>query len=117
MDPNAFERMLEEFAQLDPEIQAPAIKTFLFRARRGVCTQKDVELNLRMTNGSASRNVSYWCEYKIRDEPGMGFVSREDDPSDRRYKKLKLTKKGQDFYRHLLENDQHGKAQRKSMAG
>lgn len=112
MDPNVLIREVETFADIDPEMQIATMLTFLYVARRGVCTQKDIELELGLSNAAASRNVSYWAEQKIRDKPGIGFIRREDDPMDRRFKRLSLTDKGKAFYQRLLEREYYGKAQR-----
>lgn len=58
MDINALSREIETFADIDPEMQVTTMLVFLFIAQRGVCTQKDVEVGLGLTNGTASRNVS-----------------------------------------------------------
>jgi DNA-binding MarR family transcriptional regulator len=109
MDPNALIREVESFADIDPEMQIATMLTFLYVARRGTCFQKDIELELGLSNAAASRNVAYWSDFKIRDVPGYGFISREEDPMDRRYKRLTLTDKGKAFYQRILERD-YGKA-------
>lgn len=111
MDPNALINEIETFADIDPEMQIATMLTFLYVARRGTCNQKDIELELGMSNAAASRNVSYWSDFKIRNRPGLGFIRREEDPMDRRYKVLTLTDKGKAFYQRIVERE-YAKAKR-----
>jgi DNA-binding MarR family transcriptional regulator len=115
MDPNIFTREVEEFSRVDPEMQLSTMLTFLEIAKRGHCTQKDIELVLGLTNASASRNVGYWCEWQRHQVPGRGFVTREENPEDRRYKLLRLTPKGKAFYERLRRKD-YGKTSGQEVA-
>ena len=103
MDTNELAAGLELFQELNPEMQIQTMLVFLAIARRGVCTQKDVELELElgMTGGSASRNVGYWTDVFKPGIPGIGYVDRIEDPKDRRYKLLRLNDKGKAFYNKL----------------
>ena len=102
MDVNEFVRALERFKEeVDSEIQIQTMLAFLAVARRGVCTQKEIETELGMTIGSASRNISYWTDLKKPGVEGIGFIERVDDPRDRRYKLLRLTDTGKAFYTAL----------------
>lgn len=111
MDQNLVVEELNTFGKLDPNMQLQTMLVFLTVARRGQCTQKDIELELGLTNASASRNVSYWTELKIwpkgEDEAiaGMGLIERIEDPRDRRYKLLRLTPAGKKFYTKLRSID------------
>lgn len=99
-----FTRTLELISKdVGPEIQLTTILAFLFVASRGKCTQKDVEEELKLTNASASRNVSFWTERRFDRQPGMGFVERVENDFDRRLRELTLTPKGKAFYKRLLE--------------
>ena len=103
MDMMVFAKALDEFGEIDPELQLPTLLTFLVIARRGVCTQKEVESELGMTSASASRNVTFWTDTKRDGTPGPAFVERSEDKQDRRYKVLRLTPKGRAFYERLRE--------------
>jgi DNA-binding MarR family transcriptional regulator len=107
MDVNVLSREIETFADIDPEMQVTTMLVFLYIAQRGVCTQKDVEIGLGLTNATVSRNVSYWCDRKSYQKEGIGYVERTEDPRDRRYKLLRLTKAGQKFY-EKVRSDKHG---------
>lgn len=101
MDMNELLNTLELFAEIDPNMQVSTAMTFLYVARRPGCTQKDVETAFRMTNAAASRNVSYWTSMKLYNTPGVGFLQREEDPQDRRFKILTLTQAGQTFVKRM----------------
>ncbi|WP_316172950.1 MarR family transcriptional regulator [Bradyrhizobium sp. SZCCHNRI2049] len=79
------------------------LRTFLFVAKRGKCTQKDVELELKISNAAASRNVSWWTDRRYDRQQGMNFIERVEQDADRRFKELTLTAQGKKFYAELLE--------------
>jgi DNA-binding MarR family transcriptional regulator len=88
-------------AEVDEACQVSTLLTFLFIAQRGTCTQKDVEVFMKTTNASCSRNVSYWTERRFDRNHGMGFVTRTADDYDRRMRNLTLTPRGKAFYAKL----------------
>ncbi len=101
-DINEFRTALELFRdEVSPEVQVNMVLIFLEVAQRGICNQKDVEVALDLTNATASRGVSWWSNAKRPGIPGMGFIVREEDPRDRRYKLLRLTPTGRAFYDKL----------------
>src|SRR5690349_16337336 len=83
------------------EIQIITLLVFLFVASRGRCSQKDVEQELKLTNASTSRNISYWTDRRFDRKPGMGFIERVENDYDRRVRELALTPRGEAFYRRL----------------
>ena len=101
MDTFLLDKVLEELDEIDEGIQIKTLRAFLFVAHRGSCNQKDVEKALKFTNASASRNISYWTDVTFDRRQGQGFIIRLEDPSDRRFKILTLTKKGKEFYQKL----------------
>lgn len=103
MNPNTLARVCELLAEVDTELQLQTLRCLLFVAVRGTCSQKDLEVELGMTNASASRNISYWTDRRFDRKPGKGFIERVEDDYDRRFKSLTLTKKGKDFMSKLRE--------------
>lgn len=103
IDTNVGLNLAESFAELDTTMQISNMLTFLYVARRGVCSQKDIELALGLSNAAASRNISYWCERKRYGVEGHGFIHREMDPKDNRQKLLSLTDEGKVFYDSLRQ--------------
>lgn len=106
VDTNAGLNVAESFAELDTTMQVSNMLTFLYVAKRGVCSQKDIELALGLSNAAASRNIGYWTDRKRYGVAGQGFIHREMDPRDNRQKLLSLTKEGQEFYKRMREGSQ-----------
>ena len=70
--------------------------------REGGITTREIERELDMSAGAASRNVNYWMEgHRDSKVAGHGLIDWEIDPRDRRRRVLKLTRKGKDFMRVL----------------
>ena len=89
---------------VDPEVQLQTVRTFLFIAMRGTCNQKDIESGLNLTNALASRNVSYWTDRRADRKNGFNFVTRVEDPYDRRYKILSLSDEGIEFLAKIIKD-------------
>jgi DNA-binding MarR family transcriptional regulator len=106
LNPNALISRAEMFTEIDPGMTMTQMLTYLYIARRGMATQRDIEVELGLSNASASRNVSYWTDMKVWGKPGQGFIERYEDPQDRRYKVVRLTKKGREFYDRLTGRNQ-----------
>jgi DNA-binding MarR family transcriptional regulator len=100
-DPYEFIRMMEVFKQISPDIQASTVLTFMYVARRGRAYQKDIEMELGLSNAAASRNVAYWTKVKHDRSPGVDFIERMEDTDDRRNKVLVLNERGREFYERL----------------
>lgn len=112
MDTYLLDNALSKVSDLvDAELQLQTLRCFLFVAHRGSCTQKDVENALKLSNASASRNISYWTERRFDRKDGKGFIMRVDDPHDRRFRVLTLTKKGRDFFNLLREEQTNGETE------
>lgn len=104
MTPSALANVLEWIGEeVSHECTLQTLRTFLFVASRGKCTQKEVELYLNVPNATASRNVSYWTDRRSDRQPGLGFIRREEDDYDRRMRNLSLTKRGEAFLSKIKE--------------
>ncbi|HEY0329778.1 MAG TPA: MarR family transcriptional regulator [Rhodopseudomonas sp.] len=99
-----FTRAIEFISErVSGEVSLLTIKTFLFIASRGKCTQKDVEMELKVSNAAVSRNVSYWTDRRYDREAGMKFIERVENDYDRRFRELTLTPAGKQFYKELQQ--------------
>ena len=97
-------RTLEMFMkEIGPEVQAVTMQAFLYVAEKGSCLQTDVEADLKISNSSSSRNVSFWTERRFDRQPGMGFIDRIPDDENRRLRRLTLTAKGKKFYAKIRQ--------------
>ena len=102
MDVNKLSQVLKLIGkELDYDVPYPALQVFLYVAKHQGCQQKDVEENLGLTNASASRNVSIWTDRRADRRPGFGFITRDFDPYDQRYRVLNLTEAGKAFYEKI----------------
>jgi DNA-binding MarR family transcriptional regulator len=101
VDPHLLINALEKFRDLEPTMSLPSVLAFLYVARRGVCGQKEIEQELRLSNAAASRNIGFWTEFKVYEKAGKDFLFRYEDPMDRRSKLLRLTPEGEAFYKDL----------------
>ena len=103
MDSIAGLALLKAFTKFDLNINNATMMVFLTVARRGECIQRNLEEELGLSNASASRNVSYWTDdiQRSTGKPGPGLIERKENPTDRRYKILRLTPKGREFYEEI----------------
>jgi len=96
------EALLRAFANFDLNINNATIQVFLMVAHRGECAQKELELELGLSDASSSRNVSFWTDdIDKKGRRGWGLIERRENPEDRRYKLLRLTPEGQQFFAKL----------------
>jgi DNA-binding MarR family transcriptional regulator len=99
-----FSNTLGLFAKINPEINSTMIQVFIYVAQAGIVNQKNIQDRLNLTNSTASRNISWWCSDKVYGKPGVGFIERYEDPTDRRYKLIRLTPAGQQFYARVVDS-------------
>ena len=92
-------RLLEHFKNLDSEMSISAALALLYAEQAE--TQRDVETRLGMSNAAASRNVSYWTEWKRYQVAGMNMVETREKPEDRRYRLISYTPKGEAFVEQI----------------
>ena len=92
-------RVLHMFMKLDKSQEVPlqAIAVFWFVATYQNCSKKDIEDHFKMSKASASRITDYLSRYHRLGKPGLGLISKEQDPNDKRKTLLKLTRKGKDL--------------------
>ncbi|MCP1674450.1 DNA-binding MarR family transcriptional regulator [Natronocella acetinitrilica] len=82
---------------LDSRIEAQAVLCFALIAAHPGIAMSDLAERLGLTLGGTSRNISKLCDVGN----GLGLVSREEDPVDRRLKRMRLTERGERFCRDL----------------
>ena len=99
------ERVLERFAEVNPDMTLPAVRTMIHTINNPGLTQRDLEAYMELSNAGSSRNVSFWAEIRGTSDrrPGLHYMTRTEDPSDRRYRLLHLTGKGKRFAEELKE--------------
>ena len=92
-------RILTMFMKLDNSQNVPlqAIAVFWYVATYQKCTKSEIEKYFDMSKASASRMTDYISRYHRLGKPGLGLISKEQDPKDKRRTILKLTRKGKDL--------------------
>lgn len=94
MKPKATQ-LLELFRNIDPDMSVSCALALLYCNEEK--TQRDVETRLGLSNAAASRNVSYWSEWKKHKVQGQNMINQTIDPEDRRYRLVSLNAKGKAF--------------------
>ena len=103
-------RVLQIFMKLDSSQDVPlqAMAVFWYVATYQNCSKKDIERYFGMSKASGSRLTDYISRYHRLGKAGLGLISKESDPQDRRKTLLKLTRKGKDLveksFRTLYED-------------
>ena len=92
-------RVLTLFMKLDNTQDVPlqAMAVFWYVATYQNCSKKDIEEYFEMSKASASRMTDYISRYHRLGKAGLGLISKEQDPKDKRRTLLKLTRKGKDL--------------------
>ena len=92
-------RVLTMFMKLDNSQDVPlqAIAVFWYVAIYHYCSKRDIVIFFKMSKASASRMTDYISRYHRLGKAGLGLVSKEQDPKDKRKTILKLTRKGKDL--------------------
>ena len=92
-------RVLHMFMKLDDSQQVPlqSMAVFWYVATYQNCSKKDIEDHFRMSKASTSRMTDYISRYHRLGKAGLGLISKEQDPNDKRKTLLKLTRKGKDL--------------------
>lgn len=94
--------LVEEFRKIDPEMQMQAAAAFLLISQQPGITVREVGTRLGVASSSASRNVALLSKENRRGEPGPHLIDYDDDPLDRRIRRLYLTPKGKRFLDSIL---------------
>ena len=92
-------RVLHMFMKLDDSQDVPlqAMAVFWFVATYKNCNKQNIEKHFNMSKATASRLTDYLSRYHRLGKSGLGLISKESDPRDKRKTLLKLTRKGKDL--------------------
>lgn len=94
----AMQHVLHERAHAAKAIglSMPQLGIIMQLHHRGNCGISDLSERFDITNAAASQLVDKLVQ--------SGLIQREEDPHDRRVKRVDLTEKGKDFIQHGMEN-------------
>ena len=84
----------EQFRALAPEMPAQAVAIFLMAVMNEGCTMKQLSEWTGTSQASVSRNVAMLGKWHRLHKPGLGLMTAEEDPYERRRKVVTLTHKG-----------------------
>ena len=92
-------RVLHMFMNLDntQEVPLQSMAVFWYIATYQNCSKKDIEDHFKMCKASAARMTDYISRYHRLGKAGLGLISKERDPKDKRRTIMKLTRKGKDL--------------------
>ena len=76
------------------------VQTFLYIARQGTCTYRDIELELGVSNAGVSRTITS-IGSSDRVQESLNLIETYPDPADNRRLRVRLSKKGNELYRLL----------------
>lgn len=96
-------RMIKVIQTIDPQMQAQTIMCFLMVAQFGPCPMADIRAISNVSQASLSRNFSALGEVHRRGMPGFGLIKSWEDPMNRKAKLVKLTKKGEEFKKQIMD--------------
>lgn len=110
-DPIAL-KLLEAFDQLrvlDKEMPAHCVAAFLYVASHDSCHKQAVEEDLDISTASCSRTTDILGSFGRpgRNRAGLGLITKEVDPANRRRQTLKLTPEGRRLIA-LMKQSSHG---------
>jgi DNA-binding MarR family transcriptional regulator len=93
---------IEQFRELDPNIQATAIVVFMAAASRPGSTARELSQTTGITEASLSRNLALLSETHRNGQEGLNLLTRKEDAIDARNKRVHLKEKGVALYKRIL---------------
>jgi len=89
--------VMEEFRALKTEVPAQTIATFLYVATHNPCLLVDLQRDLKMRSGSASRCTDMLSDVDRLGKPGPNLIKKEPDPLSANRAIVSLTPRGERF--------------------
>ncbi len=87
-------RFLKRITDTKGGIQAQTALVLFYVATHNGCSVGDIADENNMSYASASRNVAALSAWHRLGKSGMGYLTAEEDPAERRRKQVTLTAKG-----------------------
>ena len=88
---------------LDREVPAQVVAAFFYVASHNDCHKTAMEEDLNFSAASGSRNSDWLSEFHRLRKPGMGLITKTQDPANRRRQQLRLTPKGEQLIHQIKE--------------
>lgn len=98
----ALEYLRTEVAPKMDHIPLQVVSAFLYVATHNECHKQQVEQVFGLSVAAGSRCTDFLCEENRLGKPGLGLITKEVDPTNRRRQVLCLTVKGSKAYERIL---------------
>jgi len=98
----ALEYLRLEIAPDLDHIPLQVVNVFLYEATHDECHKQQVEQTFGLSVAAGSRCTDFLCEKNRLGKPGLGLITKEVDPTNRRRQVLCLTAKGGKAYERIL---------------
>lgn len=90
----ALEYLRTEVAPKMDHIPLQVVSAFLYVATHNECHKQQIEQVFGLSVAAGSRCTDFLCEENRLGKDGLGLITKEVDPSNRRRQVLRLTQKG-----------------------
>ena len=90
----ALEYLRTEVAPKMDHIPLQVVSGFLYVATHNECHKQQIEQVFGLSVAAGSRCTDFLCEENRLGKDGLGLITKEVDPSNRRRQVLRLTQKG-----------------------
>lgn len=93
--------VIEEIRVRDPEMTAAVLSIFLYVATHDDCHKQAIEEDLEISTSNCSRAADWLLDKKTLRKPGLGLITKEADPSNKRRVMFRLTQQGKHLANRL----------------
>ena len=93
--------VVEEIRVRDPDMTAAVLSIFLYVATHDDCHKQAVEEDLGISTSNCSRAADWLLDKKTLRKPGLGLISKEADPSNKRRIMFRLTQQGKHLAKRM----------------
>ena len=99
-----FLEAIEEIRVRDPDMTAAVLSMFLYIASHDGCHKQAIEEDLEISTSNSSRAADWLLDRKTLRKPGLGLISKEADPSNKRRTMYSLTQQGRHLANRLKQS-------------
>ena len=93
--------VVEEIRVRDPDMTAAVLSIFLYVATHDDCHKQAIEEDLSISTSNCSRAADWLLDKKTLRKPGLGLISKEADPSNKRRIMFRLTQQGKHLAKRM----------------
>jgi DNA-binding MarR family transcriptional regulator len=86
------------------EVPAQAVTVLLYVASHNPCHKQAIEEDLEISTSNSSRAADWLLDRKTLRKPGLGLISKEADPSNKRRTMYSLTQQGRHLANRLKQS-------------